>query len=239
MSETGHAKNSANFEILTNAVTAFGSAYNPTNNELKLAYLTTVLVNAKTSLSSIQEVFSHWKEATNQREHAFDAAEKLSTRAISSFAVSGANELDVADAKSFVRKLRGRRAKAKPEPKTAGEAIKTHSASQTSFDQKAEHFAQIISILENNPMHNPNEDDLKTASLKNVLNDLRNKNTAVINANVSLANARINRNQIFYNNTNGLVKIAQDVKTYVKSVFGPNSPQYKQISGLAFKKQAV
>jgi hypothetical protein len=75
--------------------------------------------------------------------------------------------------------------------------------------------------------------------LNNTLNDLRTKNTAVVNSSVSLANQRIARNQILYDNDNGLVKIAQDVKTYVKSVFGPASPQYKQISGLAFKKQAV
>jgi hypothetical protein len=30
-------------------------------------------------------------------------------------------------------------------------------------------------------------------------------------------------------------KIAEDVKTYVKSVFGATSPQYRQVSGLAFK----
>jgi hypothetical protein len=239
MSETGHAKNVASFEILTNAVTSFGSAYNPTNDELKLPNLIAILTGSKTSLASIQEVFSHWKDKTNQREVAFDSAEKLSTRAVNSFAVSGADALDVADAKSFVRKMQGKRAKAKPEPKTAGEAIKTHSASQTSFDNKTEHFAQIVSILANNPKHKPNEEDLKTDSLTNTLNNLRTKNTAVINASVSLANQRINRNQILYNDVNGLVKIAQDVKTYVKSVFGPNSPQYKQISGLAFKKQAV
>jgi hypothetical protein len=235
MSETGHAKNTANFEILTNVVTTLGSAYNPTNNELKLPNLITVLADAKSSLASIQEVFSHWKDTTNQREIAFDSAEKLSTRAVSSFAVSGADALDVTDAKSFVRKMQGKRAKAKPEPKTAGEAIKTHSASQTSFDNKTEHFAQVVSILGNSPKHKPNEVELQTDSLSSTLDDLRAKNTAVINASVSLANQRINRNQILYDNDNGLVKIAQDVKTYVKSVFGPASPQYKQISGLAFK----
>ncbi len=238
MSETGHAKNTANFEILTNFVTTLGSAYNPTNDELKLSNLSSALSNAKSSLTSIQEVFSDWKDTTNQRELAFNSTEKLSTRAVNSFAVSGADSRDVADAKSFVRKIQGKRAKAKPEPKTAGETIKTHSASQTSFDNKTEHFAQVVSILANNPKHKPNEEDLKTASLNNTLNDLRTKNTAVVNSSVSLANQRLNRNQILYNNDNGLVKIAQDVKTYIKSVFGAASPQYKQISGLAFKKQA-
>ena len=239
MSETGHAKNTANFEILTNVVTTLGSAYNPTNDELKLPNLSSIPSSAKPSLASIQDVFSDWKDTTNQRELAFDSAEKLSTRAVSSFAVSGADSLDVTDAKSFLRKMQGKRAKAKPEPKNAGEAIKTHSASQTSFDNKTEHFAQVVSILANNPKHKPNEAELQNDSLTNTLNDLRTKNTAVVNSSVSLANQRINRNQILYNTDHGLVKIAQDVKTYVKSVFGSASPQYKQISGLAFKKQAV
>jgi len=50
-----------------------------------------------------------------------------------------------------------------------------------------------------------------------------------------LSNARITRNDILYKPNTGLVDIAIDTKTYIKSVFGASSPQYKQVSGLEFK----
>jgi hypothetical protein len=235
MSETGHAKNVASFETLVNFVTNLGSNYSPSKDELKLPSLNTLLSNAKNSLLSLQNSFTEWKDFTNQRELAFESTDKLSTRAVNSFAVSGADKLDVEDAKSFVRKFRGTRAKAKPEPTTAGEAVKTHSASQTSYDNKVEHFSQIVSILSNNTNYKPNEADLQTDSLNTVLEDLRGKNTSVVTSSVSLSNARLSRNQLLYKADTGLVDVAKDVKTYIKSVFGASSPQYKQVSGLAFK----
>ena len=60
------------------------------------------------------------------------------------------------------------------------------------------------------------------------------KNTAVINATTDLSNARINRNKVLYFKSTGLYDIAQEVKKYVKSVFGASSPQYKQVSKIKF-----
>jgi hypothetical protein len=100
---------------------------------------------------------------------------------------------------------------------------------------KLEHFAQSISIYEIHPEYKPNEEERRVDSLKNVLADLRAKNTAVNTATVSLSNSRRDRDAILYAEPNGLVHIAKAVKLYVKSIFGANSPQYKQTSGLAFK----
>ena len=45
----------------------------------------------------------------------------------------------------------------------------------------------------------------------------------------------ISRNNVLYANDTGLVDVASDVKSYVKSVYGASSPQYKQVSKLGFK----
>ena len=45
------------------------------------------------------------------------------------------------------------------------------------------------------------------------------------------------RNKILYEENTGLVDIALDSKTYIKSVFGSTSPQYKQVSKLYFKNR--
>jgi hypothetical protein len=65
---------------------------------------------------------------------------------------------------------------------------------------------------------------------------MKNTNTAAVNAYTPLSNARIDRNKILYDDVTGLVKVAGDVKAYVKSVFGGTSPQYKQVSKLKFAK---
>ena len=58
---------------------------------------------------------------------------------------------------------------------------------------------------------------------------------SVLAATVPLSNARIARNEVLYKEKTGLVDTAFDVKVYIKSLFGASSPQYKQISKLAFK----
>jgi hypothetical protein len=65
---------------------------------------------------------------------------------------------------------------------------------------------------------------------------MKTTNTDAINAYTPLSNARIDRNKILYDETTGLVTVAGDVKSYVKSVFGGTSPQYKQVSKLKFAK---
>ena len=89
-------------------------------------------------------------------------------------------------------------------------------------------------LLESTPPYAPNEEDLKVASLKALYTSLKTTNTEVLTTSIQLSNARINRNEILYKPITGLVDIASDTKTYLKSVFGATSPQYKQISKLKF-----
>ena len=89
-------------------------------------------------------------------------------------------------------------------------------------------------MLESISLYKPNEEDLKVTSLTALYNDLKSKNNAVVNALVPLNNARISRNEILYKENTGLVDIACDAKTYIKSIFGATSPQFKQISKLQF-----
>jgi len=104
-----------------------------------------------------------------------------------------------------------------------------------SYDNRLDNFDKLIQLLSSIPLYTPNEAELKVASLKNLYTDLKTKNTAVINAITPLSNARISRNETLYKADIGLVDTALDVKTYIKSLFGATSPQYKQISKLEFK----
>ena len=120
------------------------------------------------------------------------------------------------------------------------------TASETGHVKNVANFDELISkILGYGPDYNPTKTSLKTESLQSTsfiarkaidaVNDLRTKNSAVLNANTPLNNARLSRNNILYNEVTGLVYTAMSAKAYIKSVFGATSPQYKQVSGLQLK----
>ena len=54
------------------------------------------------------------------------------------------------------------------------------------------------------------------------------------NSTTPLSNKRIARDEVLYADGTGLVDLAGLVKKYIKSLFGADSPQYEQISGLKF-----
>jgi hypothetical protein len=103
-----------------------------------------------------------------------------------------------------------------------------------SFDSRIDNFDKLIKLLTSITLYAPNEADLKVTALTAVLTDLKAKNLAVTTAEVPLNNARISRNDTLYKANAGLVDIALDVKTYIKSVYGATSPQYKKIRKIKF-----
>jgi len=239
--ETGHAKNVANFENLITNVSGFGQAYNPSKESIKLSALNTLLASAKSSINMVNSAEPAYKNAVSAREVAFAPFGKLITRVNNSLKASNSSSQVDDSAMTLVRKLQGRRATPKltDEEKKAAEAegkeVNQISASQMSYDSRLDNFDKLIKLLTSEPEYSPNEADLKIESLTTLYNDLSSKNTAVINATVPLNNARISRNNELYTTLTGVVDISADVKMYVKSVFGATSPQYKAISKLEFK----
>ena len=101
--------------------------------------------------------------------------------------------------------------------------------------QLIQHLTGLKSILESDSSYSPNEDDLQVNSLDSLISDLSKKNTEVAKAYTNVSNSRITRNQTLYTKDDSLVETANEVKKYVKSVFGAKSPQYNQIKGIEFK----
>lgn len=239
-SETGHAKNAANLEELISFCTGYGATYNPSKVAIKLPGLTTLSANANAALQAVKVAKTAYDNATNAREVAFKPLKPLSTKIVNALAATDSTTQTLDDVKTTNNKIQGRRAKAIKEPQMgeAGVAVaapKTASTSQQSFDKLIDHFAQLIQTLTAEAKYIPNENELKVATLNTMLADLKAKNTAVINATTALSNARIARDKILYSDDTGLIDTAKDLKQYVKSLFGANSPQYKQVSGMEFK----
>lgn len=238
--ETGHAKNVANFEQLTIECTALGTSYNPSNAAIKLAALNAQLASAKANIAAVNTAQAANSNAIAARDVVFSPLSKLSTRILNSLKASGTTVKVDESAQTLVRKLQGRRATAKltdeekKAAEAAGKSVNEISASQMSIDNRLDNFDKFIKLLTSVTLYAPNEADLKVAALTATYNDLKAKNLAAVNSETALSNARIARDLVLYADNTGMVDISMDVKTYVKSIFGATSPQYKKISKLKF-----
>lgn len=240
-SETGHAKNVASFEDLISFCNGYGAPYNPSKAALTIAELTTLQTNAKASLQQAKTTKTSFDNATNARQLAFKDLKPLATKVVNALAVSGATALAIADAKTINRKIQGAKANGgtktptiPADPNAPAPTDKTISTSQQSYDSLIDHFTKLIEAVSQDANYNPNETELKVATLQTKLDSLKTSNTDIVNTYTVWSNARINRNTILYNPVTGLVQTALEVKKYVKSVFGAGSPQFKQVSGLEF-----
>lgn len=241
-SETGHAKNLANFEQLISIVISYGTSYNPSRTALKISALQNLATSAQNTANTLKTVMPVYYNAVAARREAFKLLKPLITRTQNALKVTDTSDKTKENVRTIVRKIRGTRSKPKKskEEKAAlaaeGIKIKENSSAQLSYDNRLDNFDLFITHLAGIPQYTPNETELKIDNLIAVKNSLIEKNSDVITAETTLSNARIARNEIFYKKGTGLVDITVDVKTYIKSVYGHKSPQYKQVSSLKFTR---
>ncbi len=235
-SETGHAKNVANFSTLISFCVGYGGAYKPAKEIIKVTSLETLRDNAKNSISEVSNLLTTFNLAVNEREAAFKPLSKLITRIINSLDSSDAPKETLADAQTIANKLKGIRAKAIPPPPAEGEPEKTISASQMGFDNRLANLEKLVQLLAATPQYAPNETDLQTGTLTTLLETLTAKNKAVTDSFTPLSTSRLSRNTLLYQEETGLYDVAGEVKKYVKSAFSATSPQFQQISAIKFTK---
>ncbi|MBK7094585.1 MAG: hypothetical protein IPH57_05905 [Saprospiraceae bacterium] len=235
--ETGHAKNVANFLDLITFCQAYGPSYNPVKDSLKILQLQSKFELSNEMLNAAKVQKTRFDNATNERRIEFEDLKPFATRIVNAFGVSGVNKLAMDDMRSVNKKLQGTSPK-KPAAPVEGsdKPAVSISSSQQSFDMQIDHFAMIIQTLEQYPAYSPNEDELKLAKLQSKLSEMKTKNAGLISAYTDYNNALIQRNVVLYDPLTGLLQVSKEVKQYVKSLFGAKSPQFRQVSGLEFKK---
>ena len=237
-SETGHAKNVANFQSLIAFVTAYGATYNPSKNALKLPQLIALKADADTKLADVVTKNTAYNNKVNERINAFSGLKSLSTRLVNALQTTDATNQIIKDAKGFNKKMQGQRASATAttptDPNTP--APNTISTSQQSYTQQIQHLAGLISVLESEPSYTPNETDLQIATLQAKQNDLTTKNNEVATSYANISNSRIARNTTLYSTEGSIFDVASEVKKYIKSIYGASSPEFAQVKGIEFKK---
>jgi hypothetical protein len=236
-SETGHAKNVANFQDLIEFVTGYGATYNPSKNSLKIPQLLELKAIADSNLAEVISKNTNFNNKVNDRIIAFSGLKSFSTRLINALQTTDATPETIGNAKFFNRKMQGKKASSAQTPSDPNApAPSTISTSQQSYDQLIQHLAGLKAVLEAEPSYTPNESDLQVAAIQAKITDFTSKNNAVATAYTSISNSRIARNETLYAASTGLVETANEIKKYIKSVFGATSPQFYQVKGIMFIK---
>lgn len=236
--ETGHAKNVANFSRLIKFCEGYGAGYDPAYPAITIKSLNALLDDAQKAVAGVASTKYAESNAINDRRQAYKGIKAYSSRLISSLkSSSAATKQTIEDAKGFHRKVKGIRAADlnNNAPVDGTDGTPNHiSVSQLSYSNLVEHLTGISNIISGEATYATNVADMQPVGITAFINNLREQNDEVNRQTVAASNSRIARNSTLYAESDGVFFIAQKVKDYIKSVYKQNSPQYKQVSNIAF-----
>jgi hypothetical protein len=241
-SEKGHAKNVDNLSKLIEVCKGFGAKYNPSKTAIKIANLSAKHATNKQELQDIKDTAQAETNARNNRAIGFKDRNKFSTRILAAIKSSDATPETITNAISINKKIQGERItkdkKVKPAADgTAEGASNTNSTSQLSYTNIVDHYRKYSTMLTSiADVYAPNEVELQIDSINTYIKNLETFNNTVDTAETAASNALIARDKGFYDTKTGIPDTAQDVKDYVKSVYGAGSPEHKLVTKITFSR---
>ena len=237
-SEVGHAKNIANLNLLNTHIIALGTTYNPSNPKLLLTNLQSIYTTTFLYQESVNTLVAPYSIAVDEREAIFKPLNRELTKLRKAYkATEGVTQAELEDFMTIIRKLKGVKKTTVTVSTNSEEEADSHSTSQMSYDQRTNTMDLLISLLQNTPNYNPNENEFKVATYQTKKASMLAKTQAVADTFVPLNNARSIRNTSLYNSEDNLVDVANKAKDYLFTILDSSSAQYKAISKIKFKKR--
>lgn len=93
----------------------------------------------------------------------------------------------------------------------------------------------MISYIETVHSYDPAETDISVSAIKDLSARCTQSNLVVMEVASKYNMARDRRDDFLYNKSTGLNVVAQEVKKYVKSVYGADSDIFKRINAIRLK----
>ena len=237
--DTGDIVNIANFQKMISSVNGYGGVYKPSNSDIEASKLQNKFDAVNAELDTRDTDKAGEDAAGTDRENLFKPLGSLVTATVNYYDSTGAEDNKIADAKGFQRKIQGARAKAITPTAPGATPPKTISVSQLSYENKVQHLDGLTEVYKTDSNYNPNETKFTTASLETYSVQLKAANANAINTVTTAANSEKAFKTGLYADKTGMCDLAGLVKKYVKALFGASSPEFKQISGLVFRKKKI
>ena len=235
-----HGSNVTSMQLLISIISGWGTTYNPTPDTIKLPALKALYTSGGDAIKAVDDLMPDYLKVKNERDVLFDPLNTLTTRVMNAFIIIVKNPAAQANVRSLVNLLQTGRVNPKKkkapvaDPAAEPQTDNSNESHKSGFSVRIDNFYKLIQLLASFPAYAPNEPELTVASLGTLYNNMVAKNQVVIDHEIPLKKARDARNAILYDPITGLVEAGQDAKSYIKSVFGAQSTQQKQVSKIKF-----
>ena len=237
ISEVGHTKNVVNLDTGIDILLEMGELFNPGNEDISIASLQVVNAKLQDNHEKLKEMTPLFKLAVAERVMLYAPMNKLATRFLNAFkAFEFGDQID-AGMISLNKKLRGQRIVKLKKKKVEEEETETISTAQTSYDNKAETFDEMIKYAKAVTAYKPNEEDMKTANLADYHKEIMKANKKNSTLSAAIITVRKNRDEILYDDEKNVIERMRTLKKYLKSLKGAEE-YYKRIVKLQFKSKA-
>jgi len=236
LTEIGHEVNEKNFGRIISCVESFGTKYNPSQSDLKVANLKITRTAMRIKLNSLYAVLKPWVNAVNERVVLFVSLEKLIKRVVTVIEQCDTPEETVLDLKATTSILAGicqilNMELIPTDPTQVNDkSILRIADLQVHYNNCIANFEKLIALLSGEARYKTIDTDLTVSALTSFLSGMKEKNESVMKTYLIVESAVKERDDLFYHNhIKSGAALAVNVRRYVKNVFGGNSPQYKQI----------
>ncbi len=241
-SDTGHAKNVANFNKMIAACTGYGTAYNPSNPNLAIKAMTPQAAGGDASVKAVAPAQKPYKDAEDARHQPFIDLPQLVRDAYNELAsCDGVSATTLQTALNLEKKIAGTNRAPKPKgvtpPVNPPEPTKkSHSTSQQSFDMRLAAFNDFISLLAGEPNYITNQPDLMVTALTSTAATLGALNQAIEPVYTPYQTALTVRDTALYFPVTGIYDTQAKVKKYVSGNRALSATAKKEVLSLKFTK---
>ena len=207
--------------------------WNPSNEALKIANLEALLEAGYPVVDDVWAKFAPFEMKINRQQAAFDKIEPRVRAARRYLKSSGATEAEIADVNTVINDLLGEGTASKPpaDPDNpAADIEKSNSVSQMSYDSRLGNLVRLRELFANIAAYKPNEDDIKLDAFDALIDECRAAIEARNAAFVPLFNAWNLRDAKLYDDADSILETFRDAKEYYKSLYAPDTPQYRAIT---------
>ena len=239
--ETGHAKLLEALDSLIAAAQTLDQVRLNPPADLTVTALQARHANGLTLQNNVGNARADWRTVALKRAEDIEKFAPLAVEAVAALEARGASKETIKDARSYVRKLHGKRAKPKtgdnPETPELDESEKGVSASQQSAAAQLTTMHELIDFLEAQPLYDEiRKPKLTIAEMRTFVDGTQTDHTASITAAATLTTARNERNKDFYLNDDNICDLAKRYKALVKGEYGANSTEFKMVNEINFHK---
>ena len=208
--------------------------YDPPRQQESVPAMTELISSIIATNASESSQRENYKQAVDSRQTAFSkntgSVEKLLSPIKGAIESQyGKKSTEASAVNATIKKMRATKLTKAPTDPAKEIQEKTISQSERSYGSMTQFFNDIVNTLTQFPEYDPSSDPIKIAALQETATQLTTLNNNVAQKVQQLTITRTSRQDLYTD----LKDRVQRIKSYVKSQYGNNSPEYKLIKGLS------